>query len=295
MRRFIGALTILLLAVPAMAGITVECSQVGDTNVVELTYAMDGGDSNLPRAFAIDVSLSVANAGNVAPYDLSADFYVAPGSYSYNSGTGAVDWGNPIISATPTGFTIEMGSLWASNDPCHTVAPGPSGPLLRFIVENECDVTLEENAARAGVDSNGVVMQDTSLSYPAGYVTLIGETVSFTPPDCFFVGMVDSAGHTVVQAEYDRWVSLGKPCCWCYNCHPQGDVDGNCTVNPDDVTEAAAGWISYPTGYCSDTDYNGSVNPDDITAIADGWINGCPGACVPLGPEPDGCDPFANS
>lgn len=116
-----------------------------------------------------------------------------------------------------------------------------------------------------------------------------------TPEPCFFVGMVDSAGHTVTQAEVDLWVALGNPCCWCYDCHSKGDIDGNCTVNPDDVTEAAAGWIVYADGYCSDTDYNDSVNPDDITAMADGWINGCPGVCVGPPPEPDGCDPLANS
>jgi hypothetical protein len=95
--------------------------------------------------------------------------------------------------------------------------------------------------------------------------------------------------------EYNRWVGLGKPCCWCYDCHCKGDTDGNCTVNPDDVTEAAEGWIVYANGYCADTDYNGTVNPDDITAFADGWINGCPGVCTAVPPEPSGCDPDANS
>lgn len=292
MRKIIGALTILALAVPAMAGVCVECNQVPDTNIVEVTYTMDVGDTNLPRAFALDVTISVDNANDIDPNILSDEYYVAPGSYSYNEATGAVNWGNPVISADVNSFTIEMGSLWATNDPCHPTQPDPCGVLFNFTVDNDCTVTLEENAARAGEDSNGVVMEDTQQSFPANYVDLNGCTVQL---DCFQEGATDNCGHTITLTEYNRWVGLGKPCCWCYDCHCKGDTDGNCTVNPDDVTEAAEGWLVYANGYCADTDYNGTVNPDDITAFADGWINGCPGVCTAVPPEPNGCDPDANS
>ena len=290
MTRIIGALTILLLAVPAMAGITVECSQVPDTNVVEITYTMDGGDANLPRAFAIDVSISVPNTNDVAPYDFSADFYVAPGSYNYNAGTGEVDWGNPIVDADANGFTLEMGSLWATNDPCHTSAPDSSGLLMRFTVDNDCDVTLEENAARAGADSNGVVMENTALSYPPDYVKLIGCTVNLA---CFQEGQW-VGGNLITAAMVTKWEEAGSPACWCYDCHWRADFDGDCDVDYYDALDWLDGWDDWVNYPCGDTDNDGDVDYYDALNFLDGWDEvdlGCYDPCAPDYPNNGVCVP----
>jgi hypothetical protein len=252
---------------------------------------MDGGDANLPRAFAIDVSLSIANAENVAPYDLSDDFYVAPGTYSYNPGTGEVNWGNPIVSAATDGFTIEMGSLWATNDPCHTSAPASSGSLMKFIVENDgtC-ITLEENAARAGVDSNGVVMEDTSLSYPAGYVDLVGTCVSFA---CLQEGQY-VGGVLITAPMVTKWgePTVPNPESWCYDCHWRGDTDGDCDVDSTDIFKFLDGWNDWANNPQGDTDNDGDVDSTDVFTALDGWNLGCTDPCHPDYPNSGTCTPI---
>lgn len=288
MRKIIGALTILALAVPAMAGVCVECSQVLDTNVVEVTYTMDVGDTNLPRAFALDVTISVDNANDIDPNILSDEYYVAPGSYSYNEATGAVNWGNPVIAPDVNSFTIEMGSLWATNDPCHDSAPDPCGVLFNFTVDNDCHVTLEENAARAGEDSNGVVMEDTQQSYPANYVDLNGCDVFL---DCIQVGQW-KGGVQITQAMKDKWILADKPDCWCYECHWRGDTDGDCDIDYTDVMNVLDGWNDWNVDPCGDTDNDGDVDYTNVMRVIDGWNLGCTDPCHPDYPNSGTCTPL---
>jgi hypothetical protein len=131
---------------------------------------MDGGDPNLPRAFALDVTVEGATIDcNVS--DLSSDFWVYPGSIDINETTGVVDNnGTPVAICGASSMTIEMGSLYKMGtdpDPCD------SGILLKFSCSGPpTSVTLAENAARGGVDSNGVVMEDTTKVFAQSYVTL---------------------------------------------------------------------------------------------------------------------------
>jgi hypothetical protein len=278
------------LAIPAMAGVCVECSQVGDTNVVEVTYTMDTGDDNLPRAFALDVSLTVDNANDIAPYDFNPEYYVAPGTYTYNEATGEVNWGNPAVDATPNSVTIEMGSLYATNDPCHTTPPDPCGVLFRFTVDNDCDVVLEENAARAGVDSNGVVMEDTEQTYPPGYVDVNGCKVV---RECFRVGQW-IGGNMITQAMHDKWVEADSPDSWCYDCHWRSDTDGDCDVDYYDALEFIDGWDDWVNFPSCDTDNDGDVDYYDALNFLDGWDTekGCNDPCAPEYPNQGQCTPL---
>jgi hypothetical protein len=189
----------------------VECSQVGASDVVEVTYDM-GSDPNLPRAFGLDVSVdNGATIGTI--YDFDPNFYVSPGSFDYNESTGDANWGNPVVNLASSSFTVEMGSLYAAGDPCgHTSPPESSGTLLRFTVSGDCNVVLEENAARAGTDSNGVVMEDTEKSFPASYVTLSSCQID---PECYWG-----------QSDYDEWEDVNKPDSWCNPRQCHGDADG---------------------------------------------------------------------
>lgn len=262
MRKFALVVAVLMLAAPAMAGVTVSATQVGDTNVVEVSYQVDQGDSNLPRAFALEVSLSVSNDSNIAPYDYNPEFYVAPGTYTYNAGTGEVNWGDPTVAATPSSVIVEMGSLYAAEDPCHTTPPDSNGSLFKFFVDHSCTVGLAENAERGGVDSNGVVMEDTEQSFPPGYATLIGCDVWIYPP------------------------------CWDYISQCHADSDDTASVSTGDLTLLMDAWLkNYDVhehwyGYrgdlvadrpgkynpCIDADHNGSISTGDLTQLMNNWL-----------------------
>jgi len=61
MKKTFLVLVMLALAAPVLAGVTIQATHVG-SGVVRVSYTMDGGDANIPRAFALDVSMSPANA-----------------------------------------------------------------------------------------------------------------------------------------------------------------------------------------------------------------------------------------
>jgi hypothetical protein len=123
---------------------------------------------------------------------------------------------------------IEMGSLYAAEDPCHTSPPAASGVLLKFMVENDkdCTVNLAQNAIRGGV-----VMEDTGQEFSPSYVTLVGcEVVCGTPP-CI------ESGHP----DYAAWLERLSPQSWCNPRQCHGDADGE-----TELRGKLNYWVSYP-------------------------------------------------
>ena len=168
MKRTASILAVLMLAAPAWAGITVTASQpIPDVNEIIVEYVC--GDANLPRAFALDISVSGTNTVLSEPYDIHSEFYVYIGSIQISGGQ-VSDYGGPVADSSPNSMTIEVGSLYAANDPCHTSPPPSTGIICKFTVEsNDCSITVsvEGNAARGKV-----VMEDADITYnDPGYVT----------------------------------------------------------------------------------------------------------------------------
>jgi hypothetical protein len=218
-KKVILVLFMVFIAAPAFAGITVECNQVTpqcEEVVIEVKYEMDGSDANLPRAFGLDIY--VDNGAAISSiYAFDPNFYVSPGTFDYNGGD--PNWGIPVVNLDTNSFTVEMGSLYAAGDTGgHTTPPESSGVLFRFAIDAngqaDCNIVIEENAARAGTDSNGVVMEDTEKSFPASYVTLVG--IKAEVNECM-------KGH----ADYTQWASVGKPACWCHTRQCHGDADND--------------------------------------------------------------------
>jgi len=69
-----------------------------------------------------------------------------------NNGT-VTGWGTPVAAGGngSSTMTIEMGSLYATNDANHKTAPGASGTLFTFDVSGSTTVSISKNAARGGV------------------------------------------------------------------------------------------------------------------------------------------------
>jgi hypothetical protein len=203
MRKIVLALVVLLLTVPAMAGVeVVKCAQVSeDSYEVAVTY--DVNDGNEIRAFGIEIS--VDNGASISSIDVNdADYYIFPGSIDINEAGDVNDWGSAIAAQTSNSFILEMGSLYAAEDPCHTTAPPASGQLCSFMVSGDCNVAIANDAARGGV-----VLADTTKSFEGD---LIGCQVTLS--DCY------------TGPDYTEWVNVGKPDSWCYPSQCYGDADG---------------------------------------------------------------------
>ena len=156
MKKIIFILTLLLLVSPAWAKVEISCTT--DGSVVTVSYAMSGGDTNLPRAFGLDITLD-NDANIVSASSFNSSFWVHPGSIDVNTDVEppVVDSnGTAILSKTgypqangfegppdSNGMTIEMGSLYygAPN------APASSGTLFTFTVDADCNVAIAGNTA----------------------------------------------------------------------------------------------------------------------------------------------------
>ena len=219
MKKVALVLTVLMFAVPAWAGVTIRVAQTPDTNEVAITYDTDIGDMNLPRAFALDIEVNGVNTVLSAPYDIHEEFYVYPGSIVISGGD-VTDFGTPVADSSPNSMTLEMGSLYADNDPCHTEPPLNYGIICKFtIASDSCKVrvSLAGNAARGNV-----VMEDPDITYnDPGYITYEGNDVilpcgcscfgditdstAIGPPD----GQVDLGDFTRVSMELMAYVGTG--------------------------------------------------------------------------------------
>lgn len=254
MRKILFVLVaVFVLAAPAIARQDVYCT--ADGNTVTVHY---DGNGDLIRAFGLDISVdSGATIESVGSFD--PNYYVSPGTYSYNSGTGEVVWGNPIADggATTSAMTIEMGSLYADNDPCgHTTPPNTSGILLVFDVNcqgaPDCNVTIEGNAARGNVVPETVV---ADVNYTGCKAVC---TVGWAYPAC--------------------WDWLGQ-------CHGDGNGD-NLTVNNSDFFDLKDSYtktlandppvdpenpVAGEYNACADYDRNGVVNNSDFFTLKDNY------------------------
>jgi len=161
MKKVVLALIVSMLAVPALAGVTVDCTI--DGNEVTVTYEMVGGDVNLPRAFGLDIiaDANISIDETLPSPDINdSDYYIYPGSIDVNDDEGTVDdYGSPVAILDANTMTIEMGSLYADNDPDHNTAPPASGWLIKFRVAKVSNINVD---LRENVDRGGVVMEDVN-------------------------------------------------------------------------------------------------------------------------------------
>jgi hypothetical protein len=253
MKKVLVVFILLMLVVPAMATITVTatCSGTASPYTVTVSYATTG-ETLPPRAFGLLISCD-AN-GTIGTVANKASYYVAPGSFNYD-GTQVTTWGNPIVPVVAgKSFILEVGSLYASNDPCttHRTPPALSGTLLTFpltIPTGKSTVSIAVDAARGGV-----VREDPTVT---GNVTLTGS----------ICGLSDCMKNPTVPASWRTdWVAWGKPSCWCYSRHCRGDFDGkkagvlwvqttdfNGLKSAINKTDAALALV--PNGICADFDH----------------------------------------
>ena len=280
MRKMILALVVVLIASPVWADVIITLEDLGD-GVVQISYDATG-ETELVRAFALDVSTdgTIVDVNDYAVGDDNGGYGIFPANLSrfitVDGQTGEVaDWMvdgyTPVADPNDPGaaggigdsaITLEMGSLY------DTMAPGTTGVLCTVTVEGATTVSVTTNAMRGGV-----VMEDaTEATVPDAEITL-GHGECF-PTD---------------NPQYDDWVALGKPDCWCSEYQCDGDADGQDSGFParfrvflGDLDMIVANWqkrANDPTlDPCADIDHKDSGFParfrvflGDLNIVVENW------------------------
>jgi hypothetical protein len=211
MRKIVSILAVPFLVGPAWADVAITLARLPENKIVIGYNATT--ESQLVRAFALDVTATGGTIVGIADYAVGDDNYgygIFPANFSrcitVNPTTGEVDsWDDPNYTPVApagdpgalggigtNGVTLEMGSLYDTN------APAKTGVL--------CTVTVSAGTATLCVNGNAirgnVVMEDGSEHIP------VELCIHIDPPDCF--------PNTARYArQYADWVAYGMPVCWC--------------------------------------------------------------------------------
>jgi hypothetical protein len=255
MKKIVFALVVLLFAAPAWADVVITATQVEETNEVEITYEVTLPDTNLPRAFGLDITVTDGNIIACTPA-MEGECDISVKGFGIFPGTIDIDdtvtppvvntYGTPVAPAgargalgglDTNGITIEMGSLYEGPN-----APPLSGLLCTIILDADanCTVNIAGNAARCGVegseapgDAIGVVMEDPTEVVTIDYVP---GTVDPWVIDCF---------PSALTEQYADWVAMGKPGCWCGSGDPNANprqCHGDATGEPPEGGAKTGYW-----------------------------------------------------
>lgn len=229
MRTLILTLAVVLLAAPVWADVAITLSV--DGKVVTIGYDATG-EGQLVRAFALDVQATDGNIIDINDFaigDNNGGYGIFPGKFAsvpidVNPTTGLVDnWNkagySPVAPAGDPdalgdipgpGITIELGSLYED-------AP----PLGIGVL---CTITVDENVTKVCVKGNAirgnVVLEDASQA--TTNVDVDPVCIDIPGDGCF------PSDHP----DYDVWVAVGKPECWCYPRQCHGDANGGKEGSP---------------------------------------------------------------
>ncbi|MBC8217041.1 MAG: hypothetical protein H8E73_01120 [Planctomycetes bacterium] len=241
MKKTIVALSVVMLTVPAWAGVAITVTDLDDGMA-----GIDYSGTDLVRAFALDITVDAGTIDAISDFAVGDDnngYGIFPASFSRNivvdPVTGDVsDWAvagySPVADAGDpgalgglgtNGVTIEMGSLY------DTKAPPLSGRLCVITCSEPCKVTVTTNATRGNV-----VLEDASEAV----VDLAGATE---------IQIAGVGGYTGPQPE--EWRAVGQPDCWLSSLNPRqchGDADGTSQgknkfwVSTNDLDVLIASW-----------------------------------------------------
>ena len=227
MKKYMLMLAIALIASPALADVKVEIVDADGTGpglVGEVRYTVTG-EPNKVAAFALDITVDAGTITDIGDFHTGvsvagdAGYGIFPANfyrYITVNGNGDVDdWTpaeyNPAAEAGDkgaqggigtAGITVELGALYKGGPN----APADTGVLCTITVSGNCIATPALNGIRGGIVLEG-----------AGDPT--GETMVPGPiggDECFASDHLD----------YDQWIEMEKPECWCIKTQCLGDADG---------------------------------------------------------------------
>jgi hypothetical protein len=143
---------------------------------------------------------------------------------------------------------VEMGSLYAAEDPCHTTAPPDEGDLLLVTVTGACNMCIKEESLRGGV-----VMESV------GAVDVNAPCCEIEEPGCACLGDISDTAGTGPPDGFVDIGDLNALLMAMFGQYPAGDGTGRYLLNP------------VPPGFeCIDlSDTAGTGPPDGFVDIGD--------------------------
>jgi len=246
MKKVCLALLVLALTIPTMGAVNITLVQGPEPNSFIVGYTSDAEVRGIALDVTVtDAALLTATAIRVGGHD--ANFYITPTNVQFNTVNNTTrpwPYNSPIVDANASKCTIEMGTLYASNDPCNAHKFGPNGPPFAGDL-----VKLFVSKALRGAD-NQITITVTAANAKRGKVVLKGPPVTSVDPvlpaplvlafDCLQQG--ETCGGVVITAGMAaNWLIAGpggvggKPASWCHTGHFAGDADQNCIINAVDL------------------------------------------------------------
>lgn len=254
MKKFVCLLAVMALTAPLFAA-DVDFSGDGAGSTLTLSYVVNAGDS--PRGIGLKctvldglVDIDTAGVTQDAAYNANIDYaytvYTGGGTYNLGDGNPIADPCGAGVLPVDTGvriFSICMGVL----DPCQAPGPAAASPLVSIPMTGSGTATIRIDVYGL---RGGVVGSALATNLPI--------TVQVGSDECF------PSGH----ADYDEWLGVGSPDCWC--APPEGsgrqclgDADGlaagkkNYWVSGADLDVLVAAW-SLPFEDIDGKDLNGT-------------------------------------
>lgn len=223
MKKILASLLVLALCAPAMAATVSFTDNTDGTGTFTITTVGVGDE------YMVGVALDVLADAGITAVTVPAAFNVYPDA-GYTIGATFDPWGAPAVAGTPVCAVATPGEIALPGTAgtfaiCFANLNGPSTPGatgaqtidITFAAPDGTQVTISENAARAGVV--GTLGEDIALTG-----TLTG-TITVAVTEC-----VKSTA-----SFYTDWVNYGKPDCWCYQRQCRGDANG---------TQSGPYWVS---------------------------------------------------
>ena len=290
MRKIVLVLVAFALAAPAFGTVAITATDEGGGNVA-INYDVTG---TKVRAFALNITVDAGVIDDVCDYHVGESnnaakgYGIFMGSINIDPVTGAViSYGSPVGVGPcalggigTTGITIEMGSLYEDGN-----APPDIGTLCKIHVTAEtCNLNVTaEDVCRGGVVlENGLTVAPDLSAFPVA----IGECFPSDHPD------------------YDEWVLMDRPECWCFPRQCRGDANGEKDgtlikywVSSVDLGILIANWLDAqgtdPAHLCADFNHklDGTLikyrtSSVDLGILIDNWLDaqGSPPDCLDVVP-----------
>jgi hypothetical protein len=250
MRKKIVALVLILTmsAANTMALVIFDAVNNGD-GTVTISYTTDG---HQPSAIALrilcsDTLLITGGSGTDAAFNCFPDYAYSNDPYVLGDGDPFADPAGPGAATLPVAeVSICMGVL----DETGNQAAGPTtATIIVLATTGSGDMTIAADTLRG--PGSGVVSTEGELeSNLSGGGTIWPR---WPIPDCM----------AETNPDYDTWISVGMPDCWCCEYQCRGDADcliqfGILRIYSDDLDCLVGGYgqpILPPGGICCDFDH----------------------------------------
>jgi hypothetical protein len=250
MKKLVLFLALILLALPAMAAVTVTCTNTADTNEAVISYTQDSAGQI--RGWGLEVTVdSGATIDDCIPAYIgeSNETTKGYGIFVRNiviSGGAVSDYGNPATDLGTDTVILELASLYDPDNEANE-APGTSGDHCTLVVSDDCNMTITQYAL-----SGGVVDKDGNT--PAGLASPLATCQIDAPEVCDCWGDLTADNQVAkvdVQAALNHIFGNGGTA-------PDFNVPSDASTICVDVTDLASSGT--PDGQISKQDVQAMLN-----------------------------------